>query len=67
MDTFSSILKTEIKMRTNLTEYDDDEHFFKLQFDEKTYDLIRTMLDSGTPIWFGIQKQKDNDAIEALK
>ena len=54
-------------MRANLTEYDDDEHFFKLRFDERTYDLIRTMLDSGAPIWFGIQKQKDNDVIEGQK
>ena len=55
---FNSILKTEVTMNINLTEYDDDEHFFKLRFDERAYNLIRTMLDTGAPVWFGIQKEK---------
>ena len=55
---FIGVIQTEIKVTVNLTELDDNEHFFKFRFSEDVYYMIRRMLDTGAPVNFAIQKKR---------
>jgi len=55
MTSYKSIIKTEIAVKTELTEYNDDEHYFRLRMSPELYNVVKTMLSTGAPVWLGIQ------------
>jgi hypothetical protein len=57
--TLQGILKTEIKMAAKDVCEDDGKYTFTLRFDEAGYNLVRSMLDTGAPVWFGLQKSRE--------
>ena len=50
------IIKTEIRVKAELTDVDDKLGEFRFRFAPKDYASFRRILDMGAPLYFAIQK-----------
>jgi hypothetical protein len=57
MSDFNGTIETTIRVSIKLLEFDDNEQYIKFRMDDKTYRLVKTMLDTGAPVYFGMKKE----------
>jgi hypothetical protein len=55
-ENYIGTIETSIRVKAKIVHFEDTEHYVKLSFDERTYLLFKEMLETGAPVYFGLQK-----------